>query len=234
MALAPLSDDVKNMSYTELKARVEVLTRRVNSLTQMKISIIGSDQKPSITITETNSTLSIPEATDCSSEVAALEAEIVALEAEIVALEQEIVDLGGDNEDLQLTLDAMRDVLADQFGVDYVLTGYITGTQNGVDWWASRTVGFTEQDGGEELGHSTVDTQTSAGFPLSQVPGMVIYLDGLTGPANGVTFNTVRPPNHTPGVPANFTVSGKLQTGPPGGFYFGPEDRFTWKYFGGA
>ena len=103
MALAPLSDDVKNMSYTELKARVEVLTRRVNSLTQMKISIIGSDQRPSITITETNSTLSIPEATDCSAEVAALEAEIVALEAEIVALEQEIVDLGGENEDLQLT-----------------------------------------------------------------------------------------------------------------------------------
>ena len=171
---------------------------------------------------------------DCCADLGIAENTIGALITENDDLQQEIVDLGGENEDLQLTLDAMRDALADQFGVDYVLTGYITGTQNGVDWWASRMVGFTEQDGGEELRHSTVDTQTSAGFPLSQVPGMVIYIDGLTGPANGVTFNTVRPPNHTPGVPANFTVSGKLQTWPPGGFSFGPEDRFTWKYFGGA
>ena len=93
MALAPLSDDVQNMSYTELKARVEVLTRRVNSLTSMKIAVIGSDQTPSITITEANSTLSIPEATDCSAEIAELEAEIVALEAEIVALEAENAQL---------------------------------------------------------------------------------------------------------------------------------------------
>jgi len=96
MALAPLSDDVQNMSYTELKARVEVLTRRVNSLTSMKIAVIGSDQTPSITITEANSTLSIPEATDCSAEIAELEAEIVALEAEIVALEAENAELESD------------------------------------------------------------------------------------------------------------------------------------------
>jgi hypothetical protein len=89
MALAPLSNDVQNMSYTELKERVEVLTRRVNSLTQMKISIIGSDQTPSITITETNSTLRLPDAAALTKKTIELEAEIVALEAEIVALEAE-------------------------------------------------------------------------------------------------------------------------------------------------
>ena len=89
MALKPLSDDVQNMSYTELKARVEVLTRRVNSLTAMKISIIGSDQTPSITITETNSTLRLPDAAALTKKIVELEEEIVTLEAEIVALEEQ-------------------------------------------------------------------------------------------------------------------------------------------------
>ena len=60
MPVAPIPV-VTDFSYTELKERVEVLSRRVNSLTAMEVSLIDIDQTPSINITEDNSLLKLPD-----------------------------------------------------------------------------------------------------------------------------------------------------------------------------
>lgn len=104
MAIAPLTDDVHKMSYTQLKERVRVLTRRVNSLTQMRIAIVGGDKKPTITITEESSILQLPDS-------AALVTQITELETQITELEQEITDLESENDALQEENEELNSIL---------------------------------------------------------------------------------------------------------------------------
>jgi len=97
MPVAPIPV-VTDFSYTELKERVEVLSRRVNSLTAMEVSLIDIDQTPSINITEDNSLLKLPDLSqiDCeqlAEDLIACDAALVTCEETVTGLEEDIVDL---------------------------------------------------------------------------------------------------------------------------------------------
>lgn len=94
MPVAPIPV-VTDFSYTELKERVEVLSRRVNSLTAMEVSLIDIDQTPSINITEDNSLLKLPDLSqiDCeelAEDLITCDEALVIAQAEIADLEKEL------------------------------------------------------------------------------------------------------------------------------------------------
>jgi hypothetical protein len=90
MSVAPIPV-VTDFSYTELKERVEVLSRRVNSLTAMEVSLIDIDQTPSINITEDNSLLKLPDLSQIDCEE--LAEDLIACDEALVIAQAEIADL---------------------------------------------------------------------------------------------------------------------------------------------